>query len=193
MNGEPLRPHKIREGGAQIPHAHAHRRNFRFLHHSQHPPIIVRAVRHGGDFDYVGIERRQPVVDGGQIFRRLTKVVVTDDAFRLAIAADGGRGVFFQIDVIHAVDDRGPQHHLPLVFGAAPFAAVGFAPNGNHYRARPLAQQPLQIHLPVDVVQPQFDQLRALSNQVTMLGDHVPMPPAADGNTNHEKRSPRRR
>ena len=50
----------------------------------------------------------------------------------------------------------------------------------------PLGGQPLEIDLPVDVIQPQLDELGPLAYQVTMLRNDVPVAAAADGDANHE-------
>ena len=49
----------------------------------------------------------------------------------------------------------------------------------------PLGQQPLEVHLAVDVIQPQLDQLGALLDEVLVLGDHVPVAAAADADAEH--------
>ena len=45
----------------------------------------------------------------------------------------------------------------------------------------------LQVHVAVDVVQAQFDQLGALLDQVPMFRDHVPVPAAANADANHNE------
>ncbi len=50
----------------------------------------------------------------------------------------------------------------------------------------PLGHQSLQIDFSVDVIQSQLNELRPFTHQVTMLGNHVPMPAAANRNANHK-------
>ncbi len=45
-----------------------------------------------------------------------------------------------------------------------------------------------QVHVAVDVVEPQLDQLGPLLNQVPVLGDHVPVPAAGNADANHGNR-----
>ena len=53
------------------------------------------------------------------------------------------------------------------------------------HRAGPVGHQPPQVHVAVDVVQPQFDQPGALVDQVPVLGDHVSVPAAANADADH--------
>src|SRR6185437_17117160 len=81
------------------------------------------------------------------------------------------------------------QEHPPLFFRTAVFAAVLRSPQGQNHRTRPLGQQPLQVDLAVDVVEPQFDQWRALLDQVLVFRDHVAMATASDTYANHGQRT----
>ena len=74
---------------------------------------------------------------------------------------------------------------MPLLFAAGPLAAVVLAAAGDDHRRRAIGQQSLEVHLAVDVVEPQLDQLRPLLNQVPMLGDHVAVAAAGDADANH--------
>ena len=136
------------------------------LHHLQHAHVVVRLVGHRGDLDDVGIERLEPGVQLAQVVRRVAEVVVADDPLRLAEPRNLAGDVVFQIDVLDAVGDRLAEHDQPGFFAARVLAAVLLAADGDHRRARPVLQQPLDIHPRADVVQPQLDQLGPLLHQV---------------------------
>ena len=64
---------------------------------------------------------------------------------------------------------------------------------GDHDRAGPIGHQPPDVHLAVDVVQSQFDQLRALVDQVPMFRNDVPVPAATNADANHGRGGRRER
>ncbi len=128
----------------------------------------------------------QAAVDLVEVVGRLAEIVEADDPLGLAEAGNAGGDVVFQVDVFDAFGDRRPQQQLPLLLRARPFAAVGRAAAGDDHRAGPIGEQPLEVDVPVDVVQSQFDQLGPLLDQVPVFGDHVPMPAAADADANHD-------
>ena len=70
--------------------------------------------------------------------------------------------VVFQIDVLDAVGDRLAEQDQPGFLAARVLAAVLLAADGDDRRARPVLQQPLDVHARADVVEAQLDQLGAL-------------------------------
>ncbi len=155
---------------------------------SQHPQVVVRMVGHRGELDDVGVERGQPGVHFFQILGRLAEVVQADDPLGLAVAGDRRRDVFFEVDVFDPLGDGRAQQHAALLFAAAVLAAVVRPPAGDDHGAGPIGKQTLEVDVAVDVVQPQFDQLGALVDQMLVFRDDVPMTAAADADANHRSR-----
>jgi hypothetical protein len=120
-----------------------------------------------------------------QILRRPLKIVQADDPLRLSIPGYQACDVFFQVNVLDPTHDRRPQEHLPRFFTPRPFASVHLTPAGNHDWPRPIREQAPQVHFAVDVIQPQLYELRALLDQVTMLGNDVPVPTSPDAYADH--------
>ncbi len=58
-------------------------------------------------------------------------------------------------------------------------------PAGDDRRRGPAGNQPLDIHHPPNVVQPQLDEFGALLDEVAVLGDRMPVSPAPDADANH--------
>ena len=172
-------------GDADVAHAQADRRHLAAARQFQHPQIVVRMVGHRADLDDVGIELAQPAVDFVEVVGRLAEVVQADDPLGLAESRNRRGDVVLQIDVLDALGNRRPQQQQPLLLAAGELPAVDRAAAGDDHRAGPVGHQPPQVHLAVDVVQPQFDQLGALVDQVPMFGNHVPMPAAANADANH--------
>ncbi len=174
-------------GDADVAHAQADRRHLAAARQFQHPQVVVRMVGHRADLDDVGIELAQPAVDFVEVVGRLAEVVQADDPLGASETGDRRGHVVFQIDVLDALGDGGPQQQPALLLAAGELPAVGGPAASDDHRAGPVGHQPLQVHLAVDVVQPQFDQTGALVDQVPILGDHVPVPAAANADANHKR------
>jgi hypothetical protein len=170
---------------AHFAHAQADSRELRGLHQPHHAEIVVLAVGHGGQLDNVGVQRRHPPMNLFEIRRCLAEVVVADDPFRLSVARNRRRDVLFQIDVIDARRDRGPQQNLSLALRLGPFAAVVLATAGENGRTRPFREQSLEIHRTHDPIDAQLDQPNALFGQILVFGDHLAMPPPPNADANH--------
>ena len=63
--------------------------------------------------------------------------------------------------------------------------AIGLPPTSHNSRAGPLAKQPLHLHGPLDVVEPQLHQLDTVFRKKAVLGDHVSMASTADTHADH--------
>ena len=94
---------------ADLSQAHAHHRRPAAPRQFQHPDVIVRLVGHRADFHDVGIECAQPAMDVVEVVGCLVEVVKTDNPLGLAQSRNGCGYVVFQIDVLCALGDRGPQ------------------------------------------------------------------------------------
>ena len=172
-------------GDADVAHAQADRRHLAAAGQLQQPQVVVRMIGHRADLDDVGIELAHPAVDVVEIVGRLAEVVQADDPLGAAETRNRRGDVLFQVDVVHALGDRAPQQQQPLILAAGKLPAVDGPAAGDDHRARPVGHQPPQVHLAVDVVQPQFDQLGALVDQVPMLRNHVSVPAAANADADH--------
>ena len=172
-------------GDADVAHAQADRRHLAAPRQFQHSQVVVRMIGHRADFDDVGIELAEAAVDFVEVVGRLAEVVQTDDPLGASETGDRRGDVVFQIDVLDPFGDGGPQQQPALLLAADEFTAVGSPAASDHDRAGPVRHQPLQVHLSVDIIQPQFDQTGTLVDQVPKLGDHVPVPAAANADANH--------
>ncbi len=100
-----------------------------------------------------------------QVFGRLAEVVVADDPLGFAEARNRAGDILFQIDVLDAFGDGGPQQQQPRLLGPLPAAAIDLPAAGDDHRRGPIGQQPLEVHLAVDVIQAQLDQLGPCSTR----------------------------
>ena len=176
---------KDARGNANVAHAQADRGNLGLADHVEDPHVVAGMVGHGRDLDDVRIALRKAAVDLVEVVGRLAEVVKADHPFRLAETGYARSNVVFQIDIIDAFGNRRPQEKLPLFLRALPLAAIRWAAAGDDHRARPIGKQPLEIDRPVDIVQPQFDQLGPLLGKVPVFSDHVTVAAAADTDANH--------
>ena len=108
----------------------------------------------------------QPGVQLAEIVGRVAEAVVADDPLRLAEARNLAGDVVFQVDVLDAVGDRLAEHDQPRLLAARVLAAVLLAAHGDDRRARPILEQPLDVHPRADVIEAQLDQLGPLLDQV---------------------------
>ena len=145
----------------------------------------MRLVGGRGDFDHVRVVLCQLGMDRRQLLGRLAEIVVADNALRLAEAGNRAGNILLEVDVIDSLGDRRSQQHQPLLLVADPLAAIDLATAGNKHGAGPLIQQPLEIHVAGDPIQPQFDEPSPRFHQVLMLGKHVPMPTPTNADTDH--------
>ena len=109
------------------------------------------------------------------------------DPLGLAIAAHAAGDIILEIDVVGTLRDRQPQELQAGLFRVVPAAPILLAAAGHDRRARAVLEQPFDLHFPLDVVKPQFDQLNAVVGQVLVFGDHVPVAAATDAHADHRE------
>ena len=73
----------------------------------------MRAMGHRRDFDDIGVQSGQPMVQVVQVLRRFLKIVVADDPLGLSEPRDAGRDIFLQIDIFDAAIRRDPAPSWP--------------------------------------------------------------------------------
>jgi len=124
-------------------------------------------------------------LDFFQVFRGAAKIVVADDPLGLAEAGNGPGRVFLQVHVLHAGHNRAAEQHPALIFAAGETAAVLGTAHGDDDRAGAVVDQAIEAYPTLEVVQPQFEQLRSLFGHVFHLGPEHPVPPATNTHTDH--------
>ena len=151
----------------------------------------ARVVARRGDLDDVGVELLALLGDVLEVDRRGLHVVVADDPLGLAEPADLGGDVHLEVDVIDPRGDRLADQLLPLLLVAAPEAAVDAAPDREDQRRGPILEDPLQVRLAAQAVDPQLDQVDAgLGRLFPFLGQRgMPAPP--DRHADHRPIRPR--
>ena len=155
------------------------------MHHLEHPQIIGGMVRHGRDLDNVGIHRGESLVQEREVGRGLLEVMVANDPLRHPVAANAGSDVILEVYIIGPFDDGRPQQGQPRLFGMLPAAAVALPPAGHDDGAGAVPEEPLHLHLALEIVEPQLDEPDAVLHQMLVFGDHVPMPATADAHADH--------
>ena len=120
-----------------------------------------------------------------QVFRRLSKVVVTDNPLGGPIARNGRRDILLKIDVIGSFRDCGTEQQLPFRFRSGESPAVAFPSARHDDGTRPVLKQSLDVDRSANVIQPNLDKLSALFGQVSMFGDDMAMATAGDADANH--------
>ena len=113
------------------------------------------------------------------------EVMMADDALGLAIAGHLHRDVVLEIDVVGPLDDRRPQQEQPLLLRLLPAATIDGPPAGDDHGAGPIREQPLYLHGPLDVIEPELDKLDTVVGKVLVLGNHVPVPATSDTHADH--------
>ncbi len=146
---------------ADLTHGDRNRRRLGGGTQMQDARRLGQCRRRSGDLDDVGVELLTLFGDVLQVDRRGLRVVVADDPLGLAEAANLGGDVHLEVDVVDAQRHRLAQELLPLVFVAAPQAAVDPAANREDQRRGTILEYPLQFRLAAQTVDPQLDQFDA--------------------------------
>ena len=174
---------------ADLAHADSDRGQLAGVHHLEHPQVIGGVIRHPRDLHHIRVHRGQPLVQQGQVGWGLLKVVVADDPLRRPVPRDACGDVVFEVNVVGSFDDRGPQQRPPSLLRMLPAAAVALPPTRHDHRAGAIPEQPPHLHLALDVIKPQLDEADAVFHQMLVLGDHVPVPAAANAHADHRRSS----
>ncbi len=107
-----------------------------------------------------------------QVGRGLLEVVVADDPPGLAEPADVAGDVHLDVDEVDPGDDRLAHQPLALLLGGPPEAAVDPSADGEDHRRGPFLQDPLEVGLAAEAVDPELDQLDAgLGRGLPFLGE----------------------
>ena len=170
---------------AHLPHADTDGWRFGCLDKFEHADVVMRSIGHRCNLDDIGVELGHPLVDIFQVFRRFAKIMETDNPLCLSVSRNSRCNILLKIDIVHALGDCHTQNRLTGFFTSAIFSTILLAPAGGNHRSGSLAEEFFKVNIPLYKIEAEFHQLGTLRGKMLMLGDHVSVPTAADGNTNH--------
>ena len=175
---------------AEFAHAKANSGDFGGTDEFEHTDVVGWRIGHGNNFDNIRIALRESAVDVEKFNGSFVEVMVADDAFGFAIAANGSGGVFFEIDEFGAGDDGFAEDCEPLVLGAIPATAIGFAAAGDDDGSGAIFEQSADIGAVAHVVQSKFDQFGAFGSEGLMFFDHGRVASTSEADADHDSGGP---
>ncbi len=78
-----------------------------------------------------------------------------------------------------------PQQCLPLFFGIFPQSTILFTPYSHDGGGGPARDEPVNVRVAAQKIEPKFNKLNTVRSHVLMLGSHASMTSASDCNANH--------